>query len=107
MGILHQTKYIFLERIIKCNFLITNFTSIGLWLKLSAFQFKTHRQLIILGNNNIMSMSFFYEKKESKGDNQIVDYDIFYIIFKGKLFNYAHNFWTKHFYFFMLTVSAN
>jgi hypothetical protein len=41
MGILHQTKYIFLERIIKCNFLITNFTSIGLWLKLSAFQFKT------------------------------------------------------------------
>jgi hypothetical protein len=67
-----------------------------------------HRELIILGNNNIMSMSFFvFEKKESKGDNQIVDYEIFYIIFKGKLFNYAHNFWTKHFYFFMLTVSAN
>jgi hypothetical protein len=40
-----------------------------------------HTELIILGNNNIMSMSFFvFEKKESKGDNQIVDYEIFYII---------------------------
>jgi hypothetical protein len=86
MGILHQTKYIFLDGIIKCNFLLSNFTSHGLWLKLLAFQFKTHRELIILGNNNIMSMSFFYEKKESKGESQIVDYDIFYIIFKGNFF---------------------
>jgi hypothetical protein len=41
MGILHQTKYIFLEGIIKCNFWLTNFTSNGLWLELSAFQLKT------------------------------------------------------------------
>jgi hypothetical protein len=89
MGILRQTKYIFLEVIIKCNFLLTNFTSNGLWSKLSAYQFKTHRELIIFGNNNIMSMGVFYEKKESKGENQIIDYDIFYLIFKGKLFIYA------------------
>jgi hypothetical protein len=63
MGILRQTKYIFLEVIIKCNFLLTNFTCNGLWSKLSAFQFQTHRELIILGNNNIMSMSFFFMRK--------------------------------------------
>jgi hypothetical protein len=63
---LHQTKYIFLEGISKCNFLLTNFTSNGLWLKLSAFQFKTHRELIIYGNNNIMSMSFFMRKRKVK-----------------------------------------
>jgi hypothetical protein len=61
---LHQTKYIFLEGISKCNFLLTNFTSYGLWLKLSAFQFKTHRELIIFGNNNIMTMSFFMRKRK-------------------------------------------
>jgi hypothetical protein len=61
---LHQTKYIFLEGISKCHFLLTNFTSYGLWLKLSAFQFKTHRELIIFGNNNIMTMSFFMRKRK-------------------------------------------
>jgi hypothetical protein len=66
MGILHQTKYIFLDGIIKCNFLQSSFTSHGLWLKLSAFQFKTHRELIILGNNNVMSMSVYMRKRKVK-----------------------------------------
>jgi len=66
MGILHQTKYIFLDGIIKCNFLLSSFTSHDLWLKLSAFQFKTHRELIIFGNNNVMSMSFFMRKRKVK-----------------------------------------